>query len=178
MAAKTPNLWEAYSATLDRAQAYEVLSKCDDVNNRNELNMELYTMHLSFCNCNDHDVENSILKINKMLDEFINESKSVRSAEVQHFLMNRRPGTNIDDTVLGMLNQEIKRLTVFVTALQNKGNVSVADAVTSEQYTEDGKLIKEKICSVCDSKFNSNRVDAQYCSTKCKQAAYRERKKK
>jgi hypothetical protein len=55
-----------------------------------------------------------------------------------------------------------------------KGNISVTDV--SKQYTEDGRLIKEKTCLICKSNFKSNRKDSMYCSYKCKQAAYRARK--
>jgi hypothetical protein len=58
-----------------------------------------------------------------------------------------------------------------------KGNIPVTDIVTQcNQYTEEGKLIKEKTCLICNSHFKSNRKDSMYCSYKCKQAAYRARK--
>jgi hypothetical protein len=44
------------------------------------------------------------------------------------------------------------------------------------QYTEEGKLIKEKTCLVCKASFKSHRKNSIYCSHKCKQAAYRARK--
>lgn len=56
-----------------------------------------------------------------------------------------------------------------------KSNSSVTNIIT--QYTEKGKLIKEKTCLICKGHFKSNRKDTMYCSFKCKQTAYRARKK-
>lgn len=56
-----------------------------------------------------------------------------------------------------------------------RSNNSVTNIIT--QYTEEGKLIKEKTCLICKSHFKSNRKDSIYCSFKCKQTAYRSRKK-
>ena len=60
-----------------------------------------------------------------------------------------------------------------------KNNSQVTNSVTQyNQYTEDGKLIKDKTCLICNSHFKSNRKDSMYCSYKCKQAAYRARKER
>jgi|GEM_PF-2756604 len=63
-----------------------------------------------------------------------------------------------------------------VTFPQRKSDVPVIEKSPTGKYTENGKLMKEKICLVCNSKFNSNRRDAKYCSLKCRQAACREKK--
>jgi hypothetical protein len=58
-----------------------------------------------------------------------------------------------------------------------KSNSSETYSVTKcNQHTEEGKLIKEKTCLICNASFKSNRKDSMYCSYKCKQAAYRARK--
>lgn len=57
------------------------------------------------------------------------------------------------------------------------GNNQVTNGITQcNQHTEEGKLVKEKTCLICNSQFKSNRKDSMYCSYKCKQAAYRARK--
>jgi hypothetical protein len=56
------------------------------------------------------------------------------------------------------------------------GNQSVTKLMINGRYTENNKLIKERTCLICSSRFKSNRKNSMYCSDKCKQAAYRERK--
>lgn len=58
----------------------------------------------------------------------------------------------------------------------SNGNQSVTKSIINGRYTENNKLIKERTCLTCNSYFKSNRKNSMYCSDKCKQAAYRERK--
>jgi hypothetical protein len=77
----------------------------------------------------------------------------------------------------GMEIEDLRNRIDFLEKQLNElnGNNSVTNIIT--QYTEEGKLIKEKTCLICKDNFKSNRKDSMYCSFKCKQAAYRARKK-
>ena len=78
---------------------------------------------------------------------------------------------------IGLIDEKTnKRYNSSVAARERKSDIPVTEKSPTGKYTENGKLMKEKICLVCNSKFNSNRRDAKYCSLKCRQAACREKK--
>ena len=79
-------------------------------------------------------------------------------------------GIEIDD-----LRNRIESLEKQLNELKSYSPVTVT-VTQCNQHTEEGKLVKEKKCLVCNSQFKSNRKDSMYCSFKCKQAAYRARK--
>lgn len=67
----------------------------------------------------------------------------------------------------------------FFHMLFDADNTEVENSDSDTQKNEAksaNKLMKKHTCPICGSVFESNRKDAKYCSARCKQAAYRNRK--
>ena len=76
------------------------------------------------------------------------------------------------------VSELIERIKQLETALDGLKENMAGYLASKKQFTEDGKLMKNKICPICKGTFTANREDALYCSAKCRQVAYRERKNK
>ena len=76
---------------------------------------------------------------------------------------------------IGDLNSRVELLEKQLNDLKSNSK-EILNVTKCNLHTEEGKLIKEKICLICNASFKSNRKDSMYCSVKCKQAAYRARK--
>jgi hypothetical protein len=173
---------ESYRTTLDRVQGYQVVSARRRSYNPDTvlmINQQLAKLLDDYYSFNEACIFDDLLKINKMIDDAMEES-SVTSADISRFIRSKQQplDLNINEVVIDILDQEIKQLTCFVTALKTKSNIPVMEDITQQQHTVNGKLLKECVCVVCSNTFNANRKNAKYCSDKCKQAAYRNRKVK
>jgi hypothetical protein len=175
--AELPDLEESYFTKFDQVQAYELFAREEKREEHiKELQSELKKLFNYHYMSSTVDVEKEILKISNMLEEFISYNPSNVKGEIDYFVHMKNRDANIDEIVIDMLTQIKNRINVFVTAMKCRSNKNVNEYITPKQQTEEGKLVKEKNCLLCNSVFKSKRSDAKYCSSKCKQAAYREKK--
>lgn len=136
---------------------------------RNTLIEDIKQLQTYMLNYDFKNFSNCVNKIEKMLNE--SRFTTVLSLFIDAYEQTEKfRGIEMDylRSRIDSLEKELNEL---------KGNIKVTDTETQcNQHTEEGKLIKEKTCLVCNSHFKSNRKDSMYCSYKCKQAAYRARK--
>jgi hypothetical protein len=136
---------------------------------RNTLIEDIKQLNMYMHNCDLKNFSKYANKIEKMLNE--GRFSTVLSLFIDTYeQIEESRGIEIE-----ALRKRIDSLEKQLNEL--KGNSQVTVTVTqSNRHTEEGKLIKEKTCLICNSYFKSNRKDSMYCSYKCKQAAYRARK--
>lgn len=163
---------EAYIATLDKAQAYEVMCRGISCEQFIELHRMLRKLFEAREHCDMIDGQRLIIEINEWLDHEWSKHPSDR-AEANIFIRSRQPIQDINETLKTFLNDEKAAFEVICYALENNLDIAVQKANHSKQYTENGKLMKEMVCTVCGSKFTAHRQDAKYCSPKCRKAAGR-----
>jgi predicted nucleic acid-binding Zn ribbon protein len=110
--------------------------------------------------------------VNSLLDKLIPEVDSGtfgQFKEVPDLIGDRRQNSNLRDELPYMAKNLEGKLGEFVTLLSGNSNRSV---------TEPNKhnIEKAQTCLTCSESFTSKRKDSKYCSSRCKQIAYRERK--
>src|SRR5665647_395056 len=194
----SPILKKRYFILLDKVQAFELCGvEFDHREFMISLLPEIRKLYLCAEEYNDSTMlENQMQKIESILDTRLSCSNQSMQRDVSEFIVRRREISYIED-IVGEMNiresktarhiEEFKKefqefkdylLNDFVTDNNHKCNTSVTNTVNAKQRTVNGKLVKEHNCAVCGSVFNSHRMDALYCSVKCKQMAYRSRKYK
>jgi len=189
----------------DLAQGIEVCEMGSQRNEQNKkIPNELQKLYFNIVINDRISLEKQIEKLTSMLNEMYSNSDYLIKADILDFMAKRREVNELTESIneikrkmrisedksfeisdsLTKLNNKIdsieKKINTLtnrsVTFPQRKSDIPVTEKSPTGKYTENGKLMKEKICLVCNSKFNSNRRDAKYCSLKCRQAACREKK--
>lgn len=111
------------------------------------------------------------MKKSILLNNLISKCNSIIRSDIEKFVKERRQSIDLTEKTKKVFLEEANQLNDIVTFMDFKDNISI----TQKQHTENGKLLKEHVCIVCSNTFNSNRKNAKYCSSKCKQAAYTEK---
>lgn len=157
----TETTLEAYLTALDRAQAYEICVNEYKLVDAMELRRELTQLHRLRTLNDESNLIEHIEKVNEYLDNLISSCDSQTQEKIKNFLQERRTAANVNEGLLKRIAEEADRL--------NKIVASVNRSVTREH--------SEHTCIICNEKFPSVSKHSVYCSPKCRQAAYRERKR-
>lgn len=169
---------EVFRATLDKAQAYEVTYPDIPGDKLIELQKMLYALNDAHIHYDTVDVLRSVAEINKWLEHEWSCLPSDMHRTAIRFIERRQQKQDINEVLKSFINEEKSRFETVCSAIENNLDTSAPETPHNKQYTVDGKLMKERVCTVCGSKFSAHRQDATYCSAKCRKAAGRAKKEK
>jgi hypothetical protein len=182
---------ELFFNVLDRVQAYELVKNSWEATGHKPLtvNEELRqaTLELFMSASDRYDealVTEKMEAVNSLLDKLIPEVDSGafgQCREVPDLIGERRQNSDLRDVLPYMAKNLEGKLREFVTFLSGNGNVTVTEQDKREsnvKVTEPNNhnIEKAHTCLICSESFTSKRKDSKYCSSRCKQIAYRERK--
>lgn len=167
---------EYFLTTLDRAQAFELCcSPGEDYKDFIELNKMLREAFMYVDGTNDQESTMKLNAINKWLDTKINDYQHLVKSSFNDFILRRRQKADINKRAFESIEHSINILNNVYFAMKCNSDISVPEMSQKSQFTENGKLMKEKVCSICENKFTANRQDAKYCSVKCRKAGSRQK---
>lgn len=170
--------------TFDRVQAYEIVKNLYErasgvpLTTNEELRVATLELYISASyTVNEGRVREQLEKVNSLLDELIASPEWGDGEKIK--LINELSGEKRKNEELNyMFSLQAKviegSLKDFISLLGGKDNISV----TEEKQPENNELEKAHTCLTCSAPFTSKRKDSKYCSSKCKQIAYRERKER
>lgn len=165
-------LKEVFLRILDKAQAYELVMGMFGRETPKELKESLVSLYQATYMTDETNLKGHIRKTNRILSRLISECDTEKKEDIRKFLKYRRVTPVIEKEIKRRLSEEAENINMLIESMDDICN----EEVTPKRHTENGKLIKQHVCIVCSNTFNSNRKNAKYCSSKCKQAAYRENK--
>jgi hypothetical protein len=169
---KSEVLKEIFFRTFDKAQAYELEMWALGRETPKELKESLVRLHKFTYLGEEVSLRDLLKQTNMMLDRLISELGTEAEGYIKKYMKVRSETPEIEEEIKRRLKREAESINMLIESMNGICN----EEVTQKIHTEDGKLIKERVCVVCSSTFNSNRKNAKYCSSKCKQAGYREKK--
>lgn len=174
--------------TLDKVQAYEIVKNSweavrkEPLTTNEELRKATLELYQSTCiSDNEPNIRKNMEAVNSLLDKLIPEIHDSLMPEIPDLIGDRRQNSNLRDVLPYMAKNLEGKLREFVTLLSNNGNIPVTEQDKRESninVTEPNNhnIEKAHTCLTCSTPFTSKRKDSKYCSSRCKQIAYRERK--
>lgn len=170
-----PVLKELYFQTLDRAQAYEILNNLRHKNSSQplshpeELHRALISLYQASIYGAEIDIRENIEAVNSILDKLMSNMDNHYIEHIDNLVSIKRENSRLDKMLPSLADNLEKSLKEIVMLINNRCNLNVTNP-------DNNKIEKVHTCLTCSTSFTSNRKDAKYCSQKCKQIAYRERK--
>lgn len=165
--------------TLDRAQAYELVKNfCEQVTGEplttdeelREATLKLFRSASEVVN--EEAVRKELENVNRLLDELMVSWDMERKHLVHDLTGDRRKNESLVHVLSLVAKNTEESLKDIVAILRGISNLSI----TEGKQPENRNLEKVHTCLTCSASFTSKRKDSKYCSSRCKQIAYRERK--
>jgi hypothetical protein len=181
---------ELFYSILDRVQAYEIVKNSWEaavhkpLTTNEELRQATLELYVSACKTgNEPNITKNMEAVNSLLDKLMPEIYVIDNPmpEIPDLIGERRQNSNLRAALPYMAKNLEGKLREFVTLLSSNSNIQVTEQDKRESNTSvtepnNHNIGKAHTCLICSESFTSKRKDSKYCSSRCKQIAYRERK--
>jgi hypothetical protein len=170
---------ELFFRTLDRVQAYELVKNSWEYRSgkpltvNEELRKATLELFISASDMIDEElVREKLEAVNSLLDKLIPAVDSGIGGlckEIPDLVGHKRENSELAGALPYVAKNMEGSLKDLVTLLSGNSNITA-----TEQNNRN--IVKAHTCLTCSAPFTSKRKDSKYCSSRCKQIAYRERK--